>query len=258
MAKVDWRRGLAKVLVPAVLAFGYLLWRDGGTLPSSIKFWGLVMLVFLPEMAAGLTGHYLEQTGRSGAGKLVGFAGLAWLFVGCVVLATKTQAVTMAAAERAPLVIVDEGNQRRLRHPTLGFSLLHPGPGFVASDSNAFGRSAHFYSFIDSEARIRLTVGLFKGKGDAAGSLRGLLEGMSKNTDALGGRAAHPPRVEKLEVSGDEAPRGALEMVLGDGRHLRTSTYGWRAADGTPYAILVTVTAQSYAPGGAVLASFRP
>jgi len=45
MAKVDWRRGLAKVLVPAALAFGYLLWRDGGTLPSSLEFWGLVTLV---------------------------------------------------------------------------------------------------------------------------------------------------------------------------------------------------------------------
>jgi len=34
-----------KVLVPAALAFGYLLWRDGGTLPSSLEFWGLVTLV---------------------------------------------------------------------------------------------------------------------------------------------------------------------------------------------------------------------
>lgn len=257
MAKVDWRRGLAKVLVPAALAFGYVLWRNGGTLHSSIRFWGIIALLFLPEIAAGLAGHYLEQTGRPGAGKLIGFAGLAWLFVGCFVLATKTQTVTLADAERAPLVIVDEGKQRRLRHPTLGFSLLHPGPGFVASDSNAFRPSAHFYSFTDSEARVRLTVGLFKGQGDA-GSLHELLEAMSKNTDALGSRTGSPPRVEKLEVSGDEPPRGTLEMLLGDGRYLRTSAYGWRAADGTPYAILVTVMAHSYAPGSAVLTSFRP
>ena len=223
MATVDWRRGLAKVLVPAALAFGYLLWRNGGTLPSSIRFWALIALVFLPEMAAGLAGHYLEQTGRPGAGKLITFAGLAWLFGGGALLATKTQAVTLADAERAPLVTVDEGNQRRLRHPTLGFSLLHPGPGFVAHESSAFRPSAHFYSFTDSEARVRFTVGLFKGKGDGPGSLRDLIEGMSKNTDALGGRAGSPPRVEKLEVSGDEPPRGTLEMVLGDGRLLRTT-----------------------------------
>ena len=37
-------------------------------------------------------------------------------------------------------------------------------------------------------------------------------------------------------------------MVLGDGRFLRTNAYGWRAADGTPFAIFVTVMAHSYAP----------
>ena len=81
---------------------------------------------------------------------------------------------------------------------------------------------------------------------------------MSKNTDGLGGRTGSPPRVEKLEVSGDNPARGALEMVLGDGRHLRTSAHGWRAADGTPYAIFITVMSRSYAPGSEVLASFRP
>ena len=258
VATVDWRRGLAKVLVPAALALGYLLWRNGGTFPSSIRFWALIALVFLPVMAEGLASHYLEQTGRPGAGKLIMFAGLAWLFGGGALLATKTQAVTLTAAERAPFVTVDEGNQRRLRHPTLGFSFQHPGPGFVLSASSAFGPSAHFHSFADSEARVRFTVGLFKGKGDTAGSLRDLLEGMSKNTDALGGGTGTPPRVEKLEVSGDQPPRGTLEMVLGDGRFLRTSAHGLRAADGAPYAILMTVMAHSYAPGTAVLASFRP
>ena len=257
MATVNWPRGLAKVLVPALFAFGYLLWSNGGTLPGSIKFWGIIALLILPEMATGLAGHYLEQTGRPGVGKLITFAGLAWLFGAGFFLASKAQAVTLTYAERAPLVTVDEGHQRRLRHPTLGFSLLHPGPGFVESDPNASRPSAHFYSFTDSEARVRVTVGIFKGEGDAR-SLRGLLEGMSKNTDALGGRAGTPPRVEKLEVSGDEPPRGALEMVLGDGRFLRTNAYGWRAPDGTPFAIVVTVMAHSYAPGSAVLASFRP
>lgn len=258
MATVDWRRGLAKALVPAVLAFGYLLWRNGGTVPSTITFWALAALILLPELAAGLAGQHLEQTGRPVAGKLVGLAGLAWLFVGCVFLAMKTQAVTLAEADRAPFVIVDEGNQRRIRHPTLGFSLLHPGPGFVASESSAFRASAHFYSFTDREAGIRINIGLFKGQGDSPGSLRDLLETMSKQTDALGGRAASPPRVEKLEVSSDDPPRGTLEMVLGDGRHFRTRAYGWRSADGTPFAILIAVMAHSYAPGTAVLASFRP
>jgi hypothetical protein len=258
MATVTWRRGLAKVLVPALLAFGYLLWRNGGTLPSSIKFWALIALVFLPEMAAGLAGHHLEQTGRPRAGTFVGFAGLAWLFVGCVFLAMKTQAVTLTDAERAPFVVVDEGNQRRIRHPTLGFSFLHPGPSFVATESSAFRAGAHFYSFTDREAGIRINIGLFKDQGDSSGSLRDLLEAMSKKTDVLSGRAARPPRVEKLEMSEDDPPRGTLEMILGDGRHLRTRAYGWRSADGTPFAIFVAVTAHSYAPGSEMLASFRP
>src|SRR6186997_1512965 len=43
---------------------------------------------------------------------------------------TARLAAPLTAAERAPLVEVDEGGQRRLRHPAFGFSLLHPGSGF--------------------------------------------------------------------------------------------------------------------------------
>ena len=168
MATVNWPRGLAKVLVLALFAFGYLLWSNGGTLPGSIKFWGIIALLILPEMATGLAGHYLEQTGRPGVGKLITFAGLAWLFGAGFFLASKAREVTLTYAERAPLVTVDDGHQRRLRHPTLGFSLLHPGPGFVEGDPNASRPSAHFYSFTDAEARVRVTVGISRARATPA------------------------------------------------------------------------------------------
>jgi hypothetical protein len=258
MPTVDWKRGVLAALAPPAVALGYLLWRHGGALPTSTRFWLLLVLVIGPDIALVLAGDYLQRTGRVAVGKLLAFAGLAWLLGGCALLAAKTSAVTFTDAERAPFVTVEEDGRRWLRHPTLGFSVLHPGPGFSAERSEAFRQDAHFYSFVDPNERERLTIGLFKGQGGSAASLRTLLETMSRQTDTLGGGNGLPARVVDLDAAPTEPPRGALHVVLGDGRHFRAAAYAWRSADGTPFAILVAIMARAPDAGADVLASFRP
>ena len=258
MGTALWRRGALKALAFAAVAFGYVLWRHGGTLPASTRFWGLLALVIGPQIVALFVGDYLVRRGREVVGKLVGFAGLAWLLGGGALLGAKAEAATLTNAERAPFVTIDDGGERRLRHPALGFSVLHPGAGFVLEGAQAFRRDAHFYSFVDGAAAERMVIGLFKGQGESSASLRKLLETMGRQTDTLGGDAKSPARVAEVETSPGDPPRGGLKIALGDGRHFQIAGYGWRAADGTPFAILVAVMARAPEAGTEVLASFRP
>lgn len=181
-----------------------------------------------------------------------------WLFGGSALLAAKTNAATLTDAERAPFMTIVDGGERRLRHPTLGFSILHPGPGFTAERSVAFRPDAEFYSFVDQATAARLTIGLFKGQGESPSSLRKLLEAISHQAEALGGDANVPPGVAELETLPTEPPRGFLQVALSDGRRFRTTAYGWHAPDGTSFAVLIAVLARRPNAGADVLASFRP
>jgi hypothetical protein len=203
MEPADWKKGALKTLAPFGLALGYLLWRNGGTLPASARFWALLFLVVGPDVAGALAGEHLKRTGRVAAGTLVTFAAMAWLFGGIALLAAKTNAATLTDAERAPFVSVDDGGERRLRHPTLGFSILHPGPGFTAERAVAFRPDAQFYSFVAPGAAeaAKLVIGLFRGQGDSSTSSRTLLEAMSRQADTLGGAAKVPARVVELDTS---------------------------------------------------------
>jgi hypothetical protein len=258
MATVGRGRSLLKALVPPAAAIGYLCWRRGGTLPTSVTFWAIFAVLIVPAIAASLLGDRLRRSGRDMTAGLVVFASIAWLFGGSALLAMKTEAVTLIPAERADFVVVEEGGQRRLRHPTLGFSFLHPGAGFVAGGSQAFSPSCQFYAFTDPAAGMGVTLGMFKGEGGSPASLRKLLESMGQQADALGGPAHLPARVVELEMSPADLPRGTMHVVLSDGRHYRSTAYGWRSPGGTPFAILIAVMARSPDAGGDVLASFHP
>src|SRR6185503_7212647 len=85
---------------------------------------------------------------------------------------------TFTDDERVPFVTVKRKGEYRLLHPTLGFSILHPGRGFIAKGSQAFRADAQFYSFVDESAREALLIGLFKGQGGTPTSLRALVEEM--------------------------------------------------------------------------------
>lgn len=166
---VDWKRELPKVLVPAAVGVGYALWRGGSALGSA-RFWGILALLLVPEIVTGLASAHLRQTGKPRAAFLLKWSGMVWLLGGVALLSMRGQAVKLTTAERAAFVAVEEGGQRRLRHPALGFSFLDPGPGFEADRSIAYRPDAHFYAFVDRDQVVALYVGLFKGQGDSPSS----------------------------------------------------------------------------------------
>ena len=98
------------------------------------------------------------------------------MVIGCVgLLATGVVAgldhlkhtAELTAADRVPLIDETVNGQRRLRHPTLGFSFHHPGAAFAPSQkivdsmksSNPDGRF-HYYGFIDDPVTAVVEVAM--------------------------------------------------------------------------------------------------
>jgi len=254
---VDWKKELPKILVPPALAVGYAVWRGGAFLGSAWS-WGMLALILVADIAAGFASAYLRGAGRQMAATLVAGAGMVCLFGGVGWLSVRGRAVALTAAERADFVTLEEGGRRRLRHPTLGFSFVDSEGGFQPTGAQPFRSDAHFYAFADRERRIGLTIGMFKGQGDSAASLRMLLESMRNQASALGGAAKVPTTVVDLRATGDDPPRGDMHVTLGDGRHYRLKAYGWRSPEGTPFAILIGALADAPDAATDVLASFSP
>jgi len=259
MAGFDRKRALLVALAPAALIVGYFAWQNHGRPPGNlVRFWPVALLVGI-EAPTAFIASYLSQTGRRAAAGIVTLAGgLAFFGVG-EYFRVKTEAVTLTDGERMSLVAVEEGGRLRLKHPTLGFSILHPGSGFVDQGGQAFRANAQFYSFVDRSSDAGLFVGLFKGNGDSPASLRELLEAMADHLRDSSGTPGSRVRLVDLETPATEPPRGTLHAIIGDHRHYRIEGHGWKPPDGEPsFAILIAVmapTAEAYAD---VLASFRP
>jgi hypothetical protein len=160
--------------------------------------------------------------------------------------------------ERAPLVAVERDGRRRLVHPTLGFSVLHPGPGFVATGSQAFASDAQFYAFADQAAGQALTIGVFKGQGESPWSLRKLVDQMGAHASVLAGGSDARVRVDRMDVPDADPPRGELHAIIGKSRHYTLRAYGWNRPKGPPIAVVIAMMAASPDAHADVLASFEP
>src|SRR6185369_3883666 len=145
------------------------------------------------------------------------------------------------AEERAPFAEVDRGGERRLSHPTLGFSILHPGPGFVATGSQAFRADAQFYAFADQAAGESLTVGVFKGQGQSPWSLRKLVDQMGAHASTLAGGSGARVQVVAMDVPDADPPRGEMHAIIGKNRHFRLRAYGWDRRGQPPVAVIVAI-----------------
>jgi hypothetical protein len=199
------------------------------------------------------------QSRRKDVVRLIGGIATAALLVTLVWCAHGPRGtVSFTDDERVPFVTVKRKGEYRLLHPTLGFSILHPGRGFVATGSQAFRPDAQFYSFVDEAAREALLIGLFKGQGETPASLRKLVEEMGRQAGALGGNAGTPVRVVQLDVPDGDPPRGELHAIIGEDRHYRLSAYGWAREGGAPLAVLIAVMSPAADAHADVRASFQP
>ena len=187
-AGFNWRRGLGPSLVLIAGTIGYAAWIGRGIRGTqATRFWAVIGLLVLGELLLAFATTWLAQKGREGLSRLISGAVTFAVLGGAWWYAQRTSAA-FTNEERAPLLLVEEHGEPRLRHPALGFSILHPGPGFVLTASQAYRADAQFYAFTDKAGAESLTVGLFKGVGDSSASLRDLIEEMGKQAGALGGK----------------------------------------------------------------------
>jgi hypothetical protein len=169
----------------------------------------------------------------------------------------KTEARELTDGERTPLVAVGEGEGRRLRHPTLGFSIRDPGAAFKLVVSQAFAPTAQYDGYQNAAGDVNMVVGLVKGIGDSEASLREFLTAMK---DAPVGSPTRRLDVTRLETSGGAAPegrlRGWIHGTLGEVSY-RLSAHGF-TKDGTSYAFFVAVASVEPDALAEVLTSFEP
>jgi hypothetical protein len=78
----SWKRTLALGLLPGAAVVAYMAWSKGGAFLYSGRFYAIIAIVFVPEIAAQLASGFLKQAGRRGAGAAVGLLGRLWLVVG--------------------------------------------------------------------------------------------------------------------------------------------------------------------------------
>jgi uncharacterized membrane protein YozB (DUF420 family) len=78
-AAFSWKRTLLKAFAPLAAVLAYYVWRKGTAFTHSGRFWVLLAVVFVPDVAAELASGHLEQRGRHRAAATVGVAGRVWL-----------------------------------------------------------------------------------------------------------------------------------------------------------------------------------
>jgi len=258
-AGYNWRRGLGPSLAVIAATIAYAAWIGRGhSSHQAVRFWGVVALVVAGELVLGLGTSYLAQTGRDGLSRLIGGGVSIALLGGAWWYGQRPQSTAFTAEERAALVAVDRNGERRLLHPALGFTILHPGPGFVPAGSQAFKANAHFYTFTNQGEGELLAIGLFKGFGGSSDSLRGLVQDMGKQAEALAGPTRAPVRVVELEVPDDDPPHAEMHAIIGESRHYRLSGYGWKRPGQAPIAVLISVMSRDEDALADVLDSFQP
>jgi hypothetical protein len=258
-AGFNWRRGLGPSLVLIAGTIGYAAWIGRGySSPHAIRFWAIIAVLVLGELVLALATSYLAQTGREGLSRLIRVGATIAVLGGVFWFGDRVSRSVFTNEERAPFVAVDRNGERRLLHPALGFSILHPGPGFVPSASQAYRGNAHFYVFTDQQGGEALNVGLFKGFGGSSASLRELIEEMGKEAGALAGKTGVPVRVVRLEAPDSEPPRAELHAIIGEGRHYRLSGFGWKRPGQSPIAVILAVMSSDPDAHSDVLASFQP
>lgn len=183
---------------------------------------------------------------------------LAALPAGC-----KRQSKALTEAEKAPLAVVDEGGQQRLRHPAFGFSILHPGPGFKESPELVQRTGlkgdpdTQTYGFLEADTHCALIIAVMKGMGGTKAKLSEHLDGVLRGLEgSLAGQAQ--TKVLKKEVAWDANRHVAnLSVAVGDQLRIDVAAYSVERPGELPLIVNVMVTAPPSDRFAGLLKSFR-
>lgn len=264
----QWKRGVRHALVPVVvviggsaaLAFGFGV-ADAEKLGEGIGRFAAV------AFALGLGISYLAQTGRRNqaivASVLFG-AALAALAVVIVVGAShRTQ--PLPERDRVPLRATDVAGERRLVHPTLGFSILHPGGAFTESPQmaalmragNPDDPTVHYYAYADPQPTAGLIIGIINDTGSSRAAFTEAVRGMRSGLDKQA-RGAGAVEIVDDQITWDAVPPHARLHAVMAGAHVRLDAYALRPEHHAPVIAVVMVMSRDADALANVRASFRP
>jgi uncharacterized membrane protein YgdD (TMEM256/DUF423 family) len=268
----SWKRSL----LHAALAFGVAVAIGAAAFAvlqrpesNATKFGEGVGRLSVFTAAVVFAASWLRQTGRRRAaiGLVAGFVALlGGLFAVLTVLprgpgAHRVRA--LSSADRAPLVVVEAGGQRRLRHPTLGFSLLHPGAGFrdapevAAAMSDGRDPDAINYGFQEPASQSALVVSVMYGMGGSREKLSEHLDGVQRG---VAGSVVGKSDLRWLnkEISWDDHRHvGRLSVSIAGQTRMELASYSVAPAGGDPFIVNLFVMTRQPDRFADLLASFR-
>jgi len=269
--RFSWKRALAQALLTMVAvvalggaAFGWLA-KPGSNARGFGEAIGR-LAGFSAVIAFAVS--WLRQTGRRKAalGVAIACAILIGAGVAAVVISPAGhQTAPLTAAERAPLVVVDQGGERRLHHPTFGFSLLHPGAKFVdapqlAQTMQGAGRdptSVH-YGFSDPTERSVVVISVMKGMGATRAALSEHVDGFQRGFAGSGVGGAQLRWLGKEITWDDTRHEARIGAEFGGGMRLALGAYAVVREGQPPFIVNVMIIAPSIDRFAKLLDSFRP
>jgi hypothetical protein len=171
---------------------------------------------------------------------------------------------TLTEAQRAPLVVVEQGGERRLRHPAFGFSVLHPGPSFRdAPELVAAYRGAgpdpetQHYGLMDEASQTALTISVMNGMGGTRESLSEHIDGFQRG---FAGSAVGSANLRWLgkDVIWDDGRHQATVRAEAAGLQIEVVAHSVQPPQGPPFIVNVTALGPQVDRLRKTLASFRP
>jgi hypothetical protein len=246
------------IAIAVVFAAAGTLIGVGVVIDTEAFFEGLAQFTVFVALLV-YTISYLLQSGRRRTalgigGSVVVIVALALAFVTTSPPVPAPTITPLTSADRAPLVA--DGD--RLRHPTLGFSIKQPGPGFheathyaAMANSNA-GSGSLYYAYADAGSDARpnavLMVGIATG-GDLTAVLAGVELSLSNTATQQ-----HAPLIPIARAVGSDEAQ--LHVTLG-GAHFRIHLYAREPANHSPIYVSLTVMSRDEHALDDVLSSLR-
>jgi hypothetical protein len=171
---------------------------------------------------------------------------------------------TLTEAQRAAPVLVEHGGERRLRHPTFGFSLRHPGPSFREAPELVAAYLAagpdpetQHYGLMDEETRSALTISVMNGMG---GSRESLSQHVDDFQRGFAGSPAGSANLRWLgkEITWDDRRHRATVRAEAAGLQIEVVAHSVQPAQGPPFIVNLTAMGTQIDGLRKTLASFQP
>jgi hypothetical protein len=266
---VSWKRALLHGLIPVAVAIGGgLIVVATADVADPERFGEGLGQFSVFAYLAGVGISWLAQSGRRRTAWIAGALLVAMVAALAIVAFAvgRRASEPLTAAERAPLQVIDDGGQRRLVHPTLGFSVRHPGPGYQERPALAAmmglgsDPAAQVFAYAEDPPADALIVAIIKDAGRTRDGLDEMIAGLERGL-AASAREQMPGaalQVDRREVIWTDAERVArVQIRVGDLATIRVDAHPVRPAGRAPFVVaLMTMTTEAAALAG-VIDSFR-